>query len=264
MKRSDFLKSASILGAMPLMGMKSFTETDASGKNKFIELIKYSLHPGIKQKLVENFYNEAAIPAFNRIGIKNVGVFNPVYGPESLSLFVLIPHQSLDAVYTDNEKLLEDKEYLKLGDKFLNSSINDSAFVKAEKTLLRAFDYFPEIKIQENLKNVSSSIFEIRIYQSPSVSAAKKKIQMFCQGGEIEIFKRTGLQPVLFGETIIGQQMPNLHYMLTFENIDARDKAWVQFRTDPEWQKLKSDLYYADLVSNITDIILKPASCSQI
>jgi len=38
----------------------------------------------------------------------------------------------------------------------------------------------------------------------------------------IAIFRRAGLQPVFFGETLIGAKMPNLTYMLVFENMAAR------------------------------------------
>ena len=58
--------------------------------------------------------------------------------------------------------------------------------------------------------------------------------------------------------------MPNLTYMLAFEDMTERDKNWDIFRNHPDWLKLKSDPQYKDTVSNITDIILRPASYSQI
>lgn len=232
--------------------------------NQYFELIRYYLQPGIKQKIVEDFYRDAAIPALNRIGINNVGVFNPVYGTSNLSLFILIPHHSLEAVYTDNEKLLADKELLTTGTDFLNSALNDTAFVKMEKSLLRSFDYLPQVQNPVNLYQIKSRVYEMRIYQSPSLTAAKKKVHMFNAGGEIEIFKKIGLQPVFFGETIVGPDMPNLLYMLVFENMEARDMNWSKFETHPGWIKLRNDPNYANLVSSITDIILKPAACSQI
>ena len=87
---------------------------------------------------------------------------------------------------------------------------------------------------------------------------------MFNEGGEIDIFRKTGLRPVFFGETLIGQRLPNLTYMLAFENLAARDKHWEIFQNDPEWKELRADKQYADTVSNITDIILQPVSYSQI
>ena len=264
MKRSEFIRTAGVLSTAPLFGMTNSTSSNQIEKNQYLELIKYTLHPGVKQKNIEKFFSDVAIPALNRIGIPNVGVFNSVFGPDSLSLFVLIPHKTLEGVFTDNEKLMADKEYLSAGEIFLHCPIDNTAFVKMEKTLLRTFDKLPFLKIPDNLINIQSRIYELRIYQSPSAVAAKRKIEMFNEGNEIELFNTAGLQAVFFGETIIGQQMPNLHYMLVFENMEARDKYWNQFRTNQDWLKLKSDQYYANLVSSTTDIILKPASCSQI
>lgn len=264
MKRSEFLASAGILSAIPFVNMTGSETTKKTEENQYVELIKYQLHVGTRQKIVSEFYRDIAIPALNKVGIKNVGVFNVVYGPNNPTLYVLIPHSSIEAVYTDNEKLLKDQEYLTQGDKFLNASIDDSPFIKMEKSLLRAFNNLPQIQIPDNLMTNSSRIYELRIYESASAVAARKKIHMFNEGGEIEIFKKTGLQPVFFGETIIGQQMPNLHYMLAFENMASRDKNWDQFRNHPDWNKLKSDPYYANTVSCITDIILKPTAFSQI
>jgi len=67
----------------------------------------------------------------------------------------------------------------------------------------------------------------------------KKKIEMF-NTGEIAVFRRTGLTPVFFGETLIGSNTPNLTYMLVFENMAEHDKNWGQFGSDPEWKKLST------------------------
>ena len=74
------------------------------------------------------------------------------------------------------------------------------------------------------------------------------------------------MQPVFFGETIIGDRMPNLVYMLSFENLAAREKLWQAFGADPEWQKLRSQPGNADaeIVSNIGNAILRPLPFSDI
>lgn len=264
MKRSEFLATAGALSIFPVSGIGQALQPGDSNSNQFIEMIQYQLHVGPKQRLVADFYKDIAIPALNRLGIKQVGVFSVVYGTNSPSLLVIIPHNSLEAVYSDNEKLLKDADYLKAGEKFLNAPLNDAPFVKMEKSILRAFNQLPQILAPENLLKNDSRIYEIRTYESHSFLAAKRKIQMFNEGGEIDIFKKTGLQPVMFAETIAGLNMPNLQYMLVFENMADRDKKWGIFRDSPEWDKLKSDPYYADTVSCITDVILKPASFSQI
>jgi hypothetical protein len=48
--------------------------------------------------------------------------------------------------------------------------------------------------------------------------------------------------------------------------MDAKDAAWGKFRVDPDWQRLRKMDEYSDksILSGITNIMLKPAECSQI
>ncbi len=266
MKRRNFLLSLGTAAVIPITSFAGKSQDDKStGKDvEYFELIKFHLHVGKKKNMVSDFYRDSAIPALNRLGINTVGVFNVLYGPNDPSLYVLIPHKSLQSIISVSERLIEDKEYLVSGEPFLNAPLSDSAYVRMEKRLLKAFKYMPTLEIPTSLLNNQSRIYELRIYESHSQIAGKKKIEMFNQGGEIAIFRKTGLKPVFFAETIIGNQMPNLSYMLVFENIESRNKKWDIFRSDPDWLKLKADAQYKDTVSNITDIILKPTSFSQI
>ncbi|HEY7235210.1 MAG TPA: NIPSNAP family protein, partial [Gemmatimonadaceae bacterium] len=109
----------------------------------------------------------------------------------------------------------------------------------------------------------TSRIYEMRTYESHSDRAALNKLKMF-NAGEVPIFRRAGLTPVFFGETLIGSQMPSLTYMVTFADMTARDKAWAAFSNDPEWKSLSADAQYRDNVSAISDIILRPTGYSQI
>jgi hypothetical protein len=86
----------------------------------------------------------------------------------------------------------------------------------------------------------SARIFELRQYQSASEAAGKKKIEMFNDQGEIDIFKRLGFKPVFWGETIIGPLRPNLTYMVTFDDLAAKDAHWKAFVDDAQWKKISS------------------------
>ena len=106
---------------------------------------------------------------------------------------------------------------------------------------------------------------ELRTYESHSLAAGKKKIEMFNKG-EIAIFRKTGLTPVFFGETLIGQRQPNLTYMLAYDDMAARDKVWSAFVADPDWKTLSSMPEYSDaaIVTGISNILLRPTPYSEI
>jgi len=60
--------------------------------------------------------------------------------------------------------------------------------------------------------------------------------------------------------------MPSLTYMLTFENMAEHDKNWAAFIGDPDWKKMSTKPGYTDaeVVSNISNVFLRPAGYSQI
>ncbi len=236
------------------------TAMGGESKQEYLEFRKYRLHVGSKKNLFGNFLRKVGIPAMNRIGIGPVGVFSAMYGPSDPTLYVLLVHKSLDTVMNSASMLMEDREYRNSGADFVNAPLSEPTFARMESSLMIAFKDMPKLEVPEKKKR----LFELRIYESHSIKASKKKIEMFNEGGEIAIFKKTGLQPVFFGETLIGPLMPNLTYMLVFEDMADRDKKWKVFGGDPGWKKLRSDPAYKGTVSNITDIILRPASYSQI
>ena len=92
-----------------------------------------------------------------------------------------------------------------------------------------------------------------------------RKVDMF-HNGEFEIFQRAGFWQVFFGDTLIGPRLPQLTYMVSFPDISEIDVKWDAFRTDPQWKKLSAQPKYSSeaIVSNISNLVLRPASFSQI
>ena len=142
--------------------------------------------------------------------------------------------------------------------------MTELSYIRMESSLLRGFRTMPAIAVPPAGR--APRIFELRTYESNNLKAGKRKVKMFDDDGEIDIFRRCGMLPVFFGETIVGSAMPNLTYMLAFDDLAARDKAWRAFGSDPGWQKLRArpELSDALLVSNISNAILRPLPFSQI
>lgn len=263
MKRRNFLAGLGPLAVAPLAAYSEIKKTSAEDQ-QYIELLKYTLPPGSNKGRVEKFYADAAIPALTKLGIDNIGVFSVMYGPNDPSLYVLIPHDNIESVMTYQNQLLDDSTYRKAGSDFLDSPISNPAYLRVERGLMKAFKYMP--KVESSKKDMGDKrIMEMRIYESHNYNQGQMKISMFNEGGEIQEFRDTGLTPVFFGETLFGQLMPNLTYMVVFKDMADRDKKWDVFRNSPGWTAIKAlEQYKNTKVSNITDIIMKPARCSQI
>jgi hypothetical protein len=228
---------------------------------EYYELRLYHLRRGPKQKLIQDFHRDVLIPALNRYEIGPVGVFEPYIGPDSPTVYLLIPYKTIESFAGLNGRLASDSEYKKAVASFLNLTGSDPAYVRAESSLMVAFSGMPKLEAPKK----QARIFELRTYESPNKSANQKKIEMF-NSGEMAIFRRTGLRPVFFGEALIGPRLPNLTYMVTFADIAERESAWTKFGADPEWKKLSTSPEYGDpeMVSSISNAILRPAPHSQI
>ena len=260
MDRRKFMAASVAAGT----GAVFSAEAAEAGQQCFYELIRIEVTNNSQKAKLEAYWKDAAIPALNRLGIGPVGVLKPKYGTHGLDYFVLIPHADMDSFVSAWDKLAEDKEYHEKGREFLQAEMGSPSYYRLSTSLLHAVTHLPKIEMPEKLKGKGGRIFELRIYESHSREKALLKVEMFNEGGEIQVFKDTGMNPVMFGETLAGEKMPNLTYMLAFEDMAERDAAWKRFVESDGWNRLKSLPRYKDTVSAVTDVILSPASCSQI
>lgn len=268
MKRRDFLKSTAV--AAGIAGLASAlpafaAEPEAAPAREFYELRRYQFRRGPMVKRFEDYVTNAALPAMGRMGVGPIGVFTPTSGPDTPAAYVLIPFKSLADFASMGERLRADAEYQKAGADYINAAPGDPPYVRYESSLLAAFSGVPKLEVPTQKTAGKSRLFELRTYESHSKKANKKKIEMFNEG-ELAIFRRAGLAPVFFGETLIGPKQPNLIYMIAFDDMAAHDKCWATFSGDPEWKKLSSTPGFTDgeIVSNISNVFLKPMACSQI
>ena len=228
---------------------------------EFYQLRRYSMQSGPQVATTEKYLSEALIPALARRGSSRIGAFRLEIGPQTPSFYVLIPLEGGVAAATLEEELNRDDGYIKASEPFWSAPASSPAFLRMDSSLFVAFEGWPRITPPAKGKR----IFQLRTYESPSYRDHIVKVQMF-HAGEFEIFKNAGLQPVFFGDTLIGPRMPSLTYMLTMADLAELDAKWNVFRNDPAWKKLSADPKYAfePTVSNITNLVLSPLAASQI
>ena len=267
MKRRDFVSTsvaaASVLGLGQTRLLSADNPTGIG--QELYELRTYTLKPDVEPAILHNFLRDAAIPAWNRLGIRPVGVFSPRDAGDTPMLYVLIPYPSMEAFATTAGRLATDADYLKAGAPYLDVPAADPAYVRFESSLLRAFAGMPRIMLPTYSVQKQPRIFELRTYESHNEKAALKKIEMF-NNGEIEIMRRVGLGPVFFGEMLSGTRMPNLTYLLSAETMEAHKQHWGAFVADAEWKKISAIPEYANakIVSKISNKFLVPTPYSQV
>lgn len=265
MKRREFLKTSLVASAAAATAAVTHAaETKpATAEREFYELRQYHLRQGPMLGRFDKFYREVAVPAWNRAGVSTVGVFDVMIGPDQPTKYVLLPFKSWDAMNEVREKFESDEAVLKSD--FANLPPTDPGYIRKESSVLLAFKSVPKLEIPAQTKEKKSRIFELRTYEAHSRKANKKKVEMF-DVGETDIFRRTGLQPVFFGEGLVGTSLPSLTYMLVFDDMATRDKNWGQFVGHPDWKKLSTTPGYtnAEILTNITSVFLRPTGYSQV
>jgi NIPSNAP len=258
MKRRSFIQmSLATLGATTT-AVASAAESKA---RELYELRVYSL-PANKEAILDHYLSKAFLPALKRYRIGPVGVFVEKLDEDKRKVYVLIVHQSAEQVATLSARLHADEGYREAAKEYLDAPPTNPVYTRIDSSLLDAIEGMPRLARPDTSK---PRLLNLRIYESHNERAAKKKIEMFNKS-ELAIFRRVGLTPVFFAETLIGAAMPNLTYMLVFPDDAQRQAAWARFVADDEWKKLRAIPEYADkeIVSKITNKILTPATYSEI
>lgn len=265
MKRSAFLKST--VAAAGVASASRITQTatvsaatPAPAGHEYIEIRKYTLPSPAKQALLDAYLRDDAIPALNRLGVSSVGVYyQDKPGPKPM-VFVVLRHASLEQ-FAASTQLLSDAAVQKAGADYLGVPAADPVYERIESWLTQGIDGMPKLAVPPK----GQQTYQLRIYESHSEMAGRKKVEMF-NTAELAIFRRSGMEPVFFGQTIVGPNMPNLTYMLSFKDTAAKEAGWKTFIGDPEWAKLKTTPGFTDkeIVFRITNLMLVPAPYSQI
>jgi hypothetical protein len=229
----------------------------------YYQLKVYHFKTQAQADRVEQYLQNAYIPAMHRMGIKEVGVFKPVESDTlGKRIYVLTPFKTWAQMENSPQKLMDDQQYLADGKDYINAIYNDAPYRRLETIVLRAFPKMPEPGVPELTANKADRIYELRSYESPTEKYNINKVSMFNDGDEVALFKRLGFNAVFYSEVIAGSHMPNLMYMVTFNSMADHDKLWKAFGDDPYWKTLSAKAEYQNNVNHIDAIFLHPAAYS--
>lgn len=267
MNRRDVLKTGLAAGVVSggqiaARGDDAVRGATAEGQH-FYELRTYQLRNDLQPARVNEFFQQHFMPMAKRQGIGPVGCFNVLAGQYTPSLVVVIDHKSLAEMGAAMERMNADKDFVKAWQAF--EAASELPYVRYEAVLLRAFAGHPQLELPASDEKRAPRIFELRTYESKNAFSLRNKIEMFNQE-EIKIFRASGFAPIFFGEAITGPRLPHLTYLVGFDNMAARDKAWDMFRVNPDWARVKNKPGWTDAeaVSNIHASFLRPTGYSQI
>lgn len=259
MKSFSFVPLSIIASLLTLATIPS--RASAAEGRQYYQLRVYTTKSEEQQKRIVDYWQNAGVPAFNRLGFQPIGVFTEIDDSPTNKIYVLIPGDSFAAFDDLTAKLASDTIYQKAGADFLNAPKSNPAYERFECSLLVAFDGMKRMSLPPADKK--PNVFELRTYLSSSENKGLNKIKMF-ESGEINVMKEVGLAPIFYSRILVGPQMPGLVYMTSGENLDEHKKHWQSFSSAQVWKDLQADPQFKDNVSSIIRIILKRTAASQI
>ncbi len=258
------MKRLVLILAVAIIGFSTSSYT--SETREYYQVKIYRIDKDSQETTLDQYLQTAYIPALHSLGIEKVGVFKPIEGENGTERFVMvfIPFSSLQEFENLDEKLSNDKEYLKKGKDYIEAPHDAPPYNRIESILMKSFKSMPHFTIPELDSKPSERVYEFRSYEGATEQLYERKVEMFNDAGEVELFKKLEFNPVFFAEVISSAHMPHLIYMTTFSDMDSQEKHWDAFRVHPDWEKMKVMDRYQNTVSSITKYLMYPTDYSDI
>lgn len=241
-----------------------FVTASFAKSQEFIQIIIYHFANEAQVIETENYLKEAYLPTLHQQKIDRIGVFKPIDFAQDKRLFLVIPFSNFNQYDKVNKKILIDENYLKAGTKYFNTEYNQAPYVRKESIFLNSFSTAPILQKPDLKGFVIDKVYELRSYESATELLHQKKVKMFNEGGETEIFSRLKFNPIFYGSVIAGAKMPNLMYLTSFENMDERKAHWAAFGADPKWKEISALPEYKNTVSKNETIFLRSTDYSDL
>jgi hypothetical protein len=236
-------------------------------QKEIYEMRIYKMKTDEQIKTTDNYLENAYLPALHRIGIKQIGVFKPISNDTAVikEIIVIVPYISLDVWQRTGSVLESDQVYTNNAKAFEDADSSNFPFIRIESTIMEAFPDQMRL-IPTTLKLTPGALYELRSYESPTEELHRVKVDMFNDGGEITLFKRLDFQSVFYANVLSGSHMPNLVYMVVFENAATREEHWKAFGNSKEWKTISTDPKYRNniSVSHIESILMHRTSYSDL
>jgi hypothetical protein len=105
-------------------------------------------------------------------------------------------------------------------------------------------------------------LYEWRIYSA--IPGRMEALNERFANTTLRMFEKHGIKVIGFWEAVIGTSN-TLYYMLAFNDMAHREKAWNAFASDAEWLKAKKeteDRAGGPLVERVENALLKPTRYS--
>ena len=220
------------------------------------ELRHYDIRSSRGLMQVTERFGQHVLPIWERLGIVPVGFWSVLVGSPSPRLTYLLPWEDLAQRQTLWDAFESDPEWQQVR-RETNAAWGGSPIHTFTSTVLQPTDFSHAATRDNQPKRLARGLFELRTYHFDDMAKLAQTVEWFGTHAA-PAFETHGLFAMGFWTTYIGVS-PRLTYMLVFENLAHRERAWASFYTDPDWPARQDGLYPngQPLISQIESCVMK-------
>ncbi|HUU13642.1 MAG TPA: NIPSNAP family protein [Terriglobia bacterium] len=260
-RRSFLLKgtSAAAFASAAALAGRSTAAEGGPATAPYIEILTFRLHFGEQNNRLLGWLEKHAVPMLQKHRIGPAGFFTVEVGPHVPAVVEILTYPSLTEMEAAWGRVHADKDW---GAAIAELESSGPPFFRLDTVLLRATDFCPPLKATPP-EDAGNKIYELRFYEASTHRQLEFMHGRFA-AGEIDVFHKTGINPILYADTVFGPNIPNMGYLIPFESEAQREKAWAAFRVSPEWSKIAEEwtARSGELARNISNTILAPTAFS--
>ncbi len=168
MKKNNVLKVLLLTGwVLGCTHLLAFGKTPA---RQWYQLTVYHFKNATQEKQLDDYLQQAWLPALHATGIAKVGVFK-VIGNDTAAdkrLYVLLPVASVPALLQLQQTVTAGKTYQAAAQAYTDAPYNAPAYERMESILLQAFPMAPVLQVPQLTGKAAEHVYELRSYESPS------------------------------------------------------------------------------------------------
>ncbi len=225
------------LEGMPaLLPSSALAAAGENQKTRYYVFEQYFMENGSQPGRIHDFFSKTLLPAVGRVHKGPVIAMEALIAPHMPQVAMIVGFESFEQLNSVSNSLFADRSFARAFDQW---EAGEPPFVSSSAALLAAAPYSPEVVAPEK-PPASPRIFELRTYHSPTSRQWKALHERFA-GPEIKIFHRVGVHPLFYSSTMFGENRPNLTYLIPFDSLAARERAWNAFGADEEWIRVRKE-----------------------
>jgi hypothetical protein len=234
-QRRAFAKSIGGASLLTALGGAQVSAQQPAAKIRLYRFEFLYMQFGDQGTRLAKFY-ESQMPLLTK-HISLTGIFNSQVSPRNPTVMIIKGYTGYDHMLASDKVIQADPGYQKALVELEKPEL--PPYDSADSSIIELADFSPDyVPLKE--KPATGRIFELRFYRSATERQHGYVKERFA-GRERVIFHRVGIDPILMGSMVVGQDTPNWVYLTPFTSLAEREKAWDAFAADPEWVKVRAD-----------------------